>query len=502
MAIVEQQLGHPVPRPRETAPVGQSQLEGCLIPLRHWLAALDLAVGPPQLREALKDDQLHETCEALLRYFLTKPTYQETDRDKADCVITFLYKHPRYGATHNREVPDDGSEKYGYIMQLVLEFETEIYRMLGDMEVPALAPEHSRLLQEFEFLYHEIDDLRTFDQLTDCGIIQRVRTMKQKFGRSFFHMDVLANVAVYNTIFGRKFDELFRAATSQIKTYADTVQTQGGSIHSRVDSDVTVQHLAEVQQQEQHIVRKEYGQAQEEFRKIAKYRKAVDKSRGGRTAAVGPSPSASPGPAPAAAPRLPSAGSPAEFREALRQAPAPAPVKKEEIVPAAAAAPPMIANAQEEGKTRIQLDTMRTFVRAADPRSHTVVPLGQGVVMVLTQTEAECLRAEFGEEKSFRADYASAVANLVGVIARITIEQNYFKHKQQSQHLWKPHADGLSYLIQSAKPRIEAANQVLGTSEQRGLDEKSNALKATILKLRMAMQESEALLASLAVAAQ
>ena len=47
--------------------------------------------------------------------------------------------------------------------------------------------EHATLLQEFEYLYQELEEFRHFDQIIDSGIVQRVRELKQSLGKSFYH---------------------------------------------------------------------------------------------------------------------------------------------------------------------------------------------------------------------------------------------------------------------------------------------------------------------------
>ena len=91
---------------------------------------------------------------------------------------------------------------------------------------------------------------------------------------------MLATVAVYNSFFGRRFDELFREAAAQIKAFAQKVQQEGGSIMSRVDGDVTVKNLTEVEASK--VLSQEYGRAQETLRKVSKFKKAVDSRRSSR----------------------------------------------------------------------------------------------------------------------------------------------------------------------------------------------------------------------------
>src|SRR5260370_3370604 len=108
----------------------------------------------------------------------------------------------------------------------------------------------------------------------DSGILQRVRELKSHFGASCYHPQVLTCSAVYNVFFGKRFDDLFHDATNQIKAFAAKVKQDGGSIMSRVDGDVTVKNLAEVE--ENKILTQEYGGAKEKFQKISKFKKAVD----------------------------------------------------------------------------------------------------------------------------------------------------------------------------------------------------------------------------------
>src|SRR5262249_32407795 len=160
------------------------------------------------------------------------------------------------------EVSTGTGEAYAYAFsrKQAEEFEKELIQMIG--EAPGQLPEeHQNLLREFQYLHQEADDFRHFDQLMDSGIMQRVREVKHQFGTSFYHPRVLATIAVYNAFFGRRFDELFREAATQIKAFAQKVQQEGGSIMSRVDGDVTVQNLTEVE--ETKILSEDYSKSQE-----------------------------------------------------------------------------------------------------------------------------------------------------------------------------------------------------------------------------------------------
>src|SRR5262249_44075233 len=158
--LLEKDLGHVVPIPAgiKTAAEGQQTTDNtkeCLEMLRHWLDVLDLATTPPLVRDALKAQHGLEGAHSLLRYFVGKRSVRAGDRDKTDCVVTHLYRSPSTGATpwHRPEI----DSPYLTISQAALAFEAELYRALGDMQVPSMPPEHVQLLQEFEYLYQELE---------------------------------------------------------------------------------------------------------------------------------------------------------------------------------------------------------------------------------------------------------------------------------------------------------------------------------------------------------
>jgi len=506
VSILQEKLGHLIPLPHEAgkAPEARGRVDHALDTLRRWLSVLDMAISPPLLRDALKAQVPHEVAEAMLRYYVDKASHSDNDRDKADCVITFLYRSPRFGAAHEKSAPLSDHDPYGVVAQVILEFESEIYRVLSESRFPDLKPEHVQLLREFEFLHQEVDDFRTFDKLMDSGIIQRVRDLKASFGESFYHPDALANIAVYNSVFGRKFDDLFRATSEQIKHFAKTVQQQGASIMSRIEGDVTVKHLADVE--DSKVMDLEYGRAREQFRKISGFKKLVDKrvpasQRGAQASHMGALDGGDD-----TAPRMPISGSPADFRQAFDKntaASQDAHTTHKKEATEQLSAPPMRAatNSLEEGKIHTALENIRAFVRVADPKACFVVPLVKGTLNI-TQPEADALRADFGDEKSFRADYANCLAYLAAMASRLVVEQLEFRAKENSAYLWKPHADSITYIINQSGDVFKRAQDVMAVAQQRGLGEKVAAMKASMQRLETVMQESAITLGSLKVQRQ
>lgn len=457
IALLEDALGYEVPVPRDIA-ASQSELPGqSVTALKRWLRLLDMAIAPPMVRDALKESTSTETAEALLRYFIGKASAADPDRDKTDFVITFLYR---------AMVPAERHVRHEMDVDQPSEFEEKIYELLGDQEVATLPEEHRQLVREFPFIRQEVEDFRTFDKLMDSGMIQRVRELKQRFGTSFYHPRVLSTIAEYNVFFGKCFDELFRQTAQHIKSFAATVQQQGGSIMSRVDGDVTVKHLTEVKETE--MLNTEYGQAQEHFRKLSKFKKAVDT----RTAHAPRQAPVVQGAPPATATIAPTHGGNAGLAASVPTA--------EEVAGG-------VNPAVELGKLRTMEDSIRNFVIAADAKAANVVPL-RNANLALTAAEVEAFRADYGSEKSFRADYAAVLKLVAGLEGRFISEMQDYKAKQNSAYLWKPHADALTWLLTHVQKAEQQASAVIKVAQQRGLQEKVSAINTSLQKLQAQVQ--------------
>jgi hypothetical protein len=478
--LLEGKLGHSIPQPAEVVEPSDAddKITASITALRNWLALLDMALQPVMLRDALKSKVPESTIHALIRYYLQKKTHGETDRDKTDFIATSMFRslHPEFAEL------GESFDRGGQIEKLVQTLESELVYVLADVSGTTLRDEHRQLLNEFEFLHQEVDDFRTFDQLMDSGIVQRVRDIKQSFADGFFHPSVLAQVAVYNAIFGKKFDDLFRATTEQIKNFAVKVQDEGASIMSKLDENVTVKNLADVE--DQKVMTAEYGQAQEEFRKISKLKKVVDK-RGGRQVAA------------AAATGF---GATKEKADTLETPASPrgrhaeAPERGGDLQPLSA---PVRAafNPVEDSKIRTQLAAIRNFVRAAE-KAGPVVPLTRGAVTI-SPAESEAFRADYSQEKSFRADYANTICTMIAMLARLVVERHEMQAKQDSAYLWKPHAEAIAYIVGQSPAILAQCEQMISTAQSRGLEEKVSAIKATAIRLRVAVQEATAVLRTL-----
>ena len=190
----------------------------------RWLHLLDMAITPAMLRQALTPDTDSEVAEALLRYFVRRREPSDINRDKTDLIATFLYRHPR--------VPGQWEQSgYGLDGALPLSpFEIALIEILADTDVPSLPEEHVQLLRRFDPFIEEVSRFRDFNALIDSGMIGRVRELKQWLDSSFYHPGVLATVSAYNAAFGKKFDELFAKALGEIKSFGQALEEMGGTI--------------------------------------------------------------------------------------------------------------------------------------------------------------------------------------------------------------------------------------------------------------------------------
>jgi len=446
--LLRDKLGHEIPIPLDvTAAVSeQEKVEASVKLLGHWLSLLDLAIAPVMVRDGLKEITTKEAAEGLLRYYFRKHSPEDADRDKADFVVTYLFRF--------LGMPLRSAEEW--TIEEPSRFEEEIYAILSLEEVVSLPDEHRQLVREFPFIRQEAEDIRHFDALMDSGIMQRVRDIKQRFGYSFYHPRVLATIAEYNVFIGTRFDELFREAARSIKQFAVSVQEAGGSIMARVDGDVTVKQLQEVEEEE--ILEQEYGRAQEHLRKVSRFKKAVDTRK---THVPGPATATALRGQAAAAGRRGSTfagGSAADVHKSLDR------------------------NA-EESKLKTTMESIRNFILAADSKSANIYPMRHGN-MVLSQAEIDAFRSDFRGEKSFRGDYAMGLARGVAIYARMLNELEEFRSRTSSAYLWKPHADSLAYLLHLASRLQEECASISQVAEARGLKEKVDAMNATLLRLK------------------
>jgi hypothetical protein len=438
------------------------ELPTTLSRMYRWLHLLDMAITPAMLRQALTPETDSEVAEALLRYFVRRREASDINRDKTDLVVTFLYRHPR--------VPGQWEQSgYGLDGALPLSpFEIALIEILADSDVPTLPEEHVQLLRRFDPFVQEVSRFRDFNALIDSGMIGRVRELKQWLDASFYHPGVLATVAAYNTQFGKKFDELFVKALGEIKTFGQALEEMGGTILTTVDGvEVTVEHVAAIQ--EKQLLEADYGNAFEKFRRVSKLKKELDRRPPIRRSLLTPAAQAGRGASGAAA-------SAKLAKTAAAKPPAAVPVFQ----------PPTITAQQlsaEESKLRRVEESIRVFVRVADPKYRQIVPM-RFFNLTLTTAEADAYSAAYLEEKSLRADVARTLIRMISISARISTELEELKRSQKMSSLWKLHADSIVVLLDMASSSTEDAGSVAKQAEQSGSGPAAKAVHESVAKLR------------------
>jgi hypothetical protein len=425
--------------------------------MHRWLRLLDLAITPAMLRRAFTPDTDPEIAEAMLRYFTRNKDSSEVHRDKTDVVTTFLYRHPRVPGQWDRR-------GYGLDGSLPLSpFEIALLEILADADVPSLTEEHVQTLRLFDQLQQEAESFHDLNGLLESGIIPRVREIKQSLDTSFYHPGVLATIAPYNTAFGKKFDELFYQSAAEIKNFAEVVEEQGGTILGNVDGvDVTVEHVAALKESE--LLRIDYGSALDKFRRVSKLKKTLDQRPPIRRS-----------------PRLVRPPAKAALIQTAKITAFPSRRPVLDIAAMRSAVTPQQLSTEESKLLRIE-ESIRVFVRVADPKFRQVVPM-RFFNLLLTAAEADAYSSDYLEEKSVRAGVARVMLRVIAVVARMTTELEEMKRAENSASLWKLHADALIVLLEIGRSVNQNAERVMKLAEQRGAKVEADKIHSPLQKL-------------------
>jgi len=462
--LLSDQLGGELPAPAELAPDvinHADDVRSTLDQMHLWIQLLDMAITPAMLRIGVQSDLDPEVAEALLRYFARHRDDSGANRDKTDLVATFLFRHPRVvGQWEQRGYGLDGSIPLS-------PFEIALLEILSESDVPVLSDADVQLLREFGPLLDQANRFQDFSALMDSGIIPRVRELKSSLGESIYHPGVLATLAPYNAAFGDRFHTLFAAAAQEIKDFAKRLEELGGSILSTVDGvEVTVEHVHALNQEA--LLKVDYSAALDKFRRVSRLKKELERRPPIRRADSTPSAHAVGAGSAAAVPAL-----------APKYVPA-------AITPQALSV--------EEAKLRRVEESIRVFVRVADPKFRQIVPMRYFNLM-LSPAEVEAYIADYLEQAGPRADAARMLLRVVAVTARISTEMEELKRSQNSRSVWKLHADSLVVLIDLAKRLAEAVDRLaLTLGQQPEMQSNSEPLRSSLEKLRERAAEAAKLI--------
>ena len=465
--LLSDQLGGELPAPAELAPdviSHAADVHFTLDQMQLWIQLLDMAITPAMLRLAVQSDLDPEVAEALLRYFARHRDDSGANRDKTDLVATFLFRHPR--------VPGQWEQRgYGLDGSIPLSpYEIALLEILSESDVPVLSENDVQLLREFGPLLDQANRFQDFSALMDSGIIPRVRQLKSSLGESIYHPGVLATLAPYNAAFGDRFQTLFATAAQEIKDYAHRLEELGGSILSTIDGvEVTVEHVAALNQDA--LMKVDYSAALEKFRRVARLKKELERRPPIRRVNPDSTPSAH-----------------AVGVGGAAAAPALAP----KYVPAAITPQ---ALSIEEAKLRRVEESIRVFVRVADPKFRQIVPM-RCFNLMLSPAEVEAYAATDLEPTGTSADDTRMLMRAAAVTARIMTEIEELKRARTSVSAWKVHADSLVVLVDLGKHLAELRDRI-GSDAGVSQRTKSNSapLCASVEKLRERIAEAATLIA-------
>jgi hypothetical protein len=458
--LLSDQLGGELPAPPQFAPDVISRIDdvrSILDQMQLWIQVLDMAITPAMLRLGVQSDLDPEVAEALLRYFARRRDDSGANRDKTDLVATFLFRHPRVAGQWERR-------GYGLDGSIPLSpFEIALLEILSESDVPVLSDADVQQLREFSPLLDQASRFQNFSALMDSGIIQRVRELKASLGESIYHPGVLATLAPYNVAFGDRFNALFAAAAHEIKDFGARLEELGGSILSTVDGvEITVDHVAALNPEA--LMKLDYAAALEKFLRVSRLKKELERRPPIRRATPDHAPSThAVGVTGAAA----------------------TPALAHKCVPAAITAQ---ALSVEEAKLRKVEESIRVFVRVADPKFRQIVPMRYFNLM-LTPSEVAAYTADCLEQGGPQADATRLLLRVVAVTARITTEIEELKRSRISPSVWKLHADSLVVLIDLARRLPD------GVERQPEPQSNGEPLRSSLEKLRERMAEAAKLLA-------
>jgi hypothetical protein len=179
--------------------------------------------------------------------------------------------------------------------------------------------------------------------------------------------------------------------------------------------------------------------------------------------------------------RLKAGSSAADRQMAKPPAPRPRPTGLDVQALRSAVTPQQIST--EETKLRKVEESVRVFVRVADPKFRQVVPM-RFFNLTLTPAEAAAYCADYLEEKSLRAGVARVLLRIVAVIARMTTELEELKRAENSPSLWKLHADSLLALLEVSRALSESAGRVIALASQQSSACEAEAVTISLEKLR------------------
>jgi hypothetical protein len=234
--------------------------------------------------------------------------------------------------------------------------------------------------------------------------------------------------------------------------------------------DVTVEHVAAMEESE--LLKIDYTAALDKFRRVSKLKQALERRPPIRRMSY-----STKLPAPASA----DATATSKTGRAAGTAPRPRRPAFDVQAMRSAVTPQQVST--EETKIRQVEESIRIFVRVADPKFRQVVPM-RFFNLTLTPAEADACSADYLEEKSPRGGVARVLLRIVAVVARMTTELEEFKRAENSPSLGKLHADSLVALLEAAATLTHNAKNVMAEATVQGVNAGEETIKVSLQRLR------------------
>ncbi len=173
--------------------------------IHEQLATIDAKLAPSLLRRFF--DRLHQQDEKILlvlsKFYLQSPEFNRDTLDKLDILFTRLASVP---LEDGRVLPKDPAE---------LE---EVFEKLVRIGSPPSLDEFEggALIQAVQELQQEVEAIQEFEALLTSGVLDRLRELKVRLGKSVLDPKLLTQVVTTNVTARNRFEELYRDEEVQI----------------------------------------------------------------------------------------------------------------------------------------------------------------------------------------------------------------------------------------------------------------------------------------------
>lgn len=209
LGILEQQFERPVPIPDAAQKLLEAEdSSGEDQPLSEaavaWLDLMGAAIRPCRLRRYGMEKGIEEPAgRALLRFWASRRSRSDEDRDKADWLATHFFKTRQ----------EEKKQPVGWV-------KSELQVLFKGIPFPPVAHDVQSFLGEFPPLLDDAGYFATFGQIPESRVLERGRELKAQMSEDFCHPAVLAAVINYNIVLGSKFDELLDRAIMEARKAA------------------------------------------------------------------------------------------------------------------------------------------------------------------------------------------------------------------------------------------------------------------------------------------